>query len=87
MINNLFSPSDVAGASSDNDGMSDDKEQDESEKVINEQKKEELSGPKLYLLKLIEFNKIEVLEKYGISSATLGGHGDMFEDEQELIEV
>ena len=29
------------------------------------------SGPKLYLLKLVEFNKIEVLEKYGFAAATV----------------
>jgi hypothetical protein len=28
-------------------------------------------GPKLYLLKLIEFNKIAVLEKYGLSAANI----------------
>ena len=38
------------------------------------------SGPKLYLLKLIEFNKIEVVEKYGFAAATVS-QGDMFDDE------
>lgn len=35
----------------------------------------------MYLLKLIEFNKIEVLEKYGFAAATIN-QGDMFDDEQ-----
>ena len=45
-----------------------------------------LSGPKLYLLKLIEFNKIDVLEKYGFTNTT-ANQGDMFDDEQQLAEV
>ena len=76
LINNLFSDvnsPDPATNKEDLDNMTKTKQQ------LSEEAKE-LSGPKLYLLKLIEFNKIEVLEKYGFSSATLS-QGDMFDDE------
>lgn len=54
-----------------------------------ENEKKEIEGPKLYLLKLIEFNKIAILEKHGYSTATLSHHGGhiMIEDEQQITEV
>ena len=38
-------------------------------------------GPKLYLLKLIEYNKIALLEKYGCAGATALTQSEMYEDE------
>ena len=84
LINNLFNvgTSDTTETEAQN-GQEKDAESSFGLGIDNDQM---LSGPKLYLLKLIEFNKIDVLEKYGFTNTT-ANQGDMFDDEQQLAEV
>ena len=88
LINNLFTE---AEDGKDKSGL---KRPQKSAKDSNllfdlENEKKEIEGPKLYLLKLIEFNKIAILEKQGYSTYSVSHHGGhiMIEDEQQINEV
>ena len=44
-------------------------------------------GPKLYLLKLIEYNKIALLEKFATQQSVMPPSDIFYDDEQSLNEV
>ena len=80
LINNLFD------SANEGEGGSDAAKPDLSSiffgGIAGDEDESTLQGPKLYLLKLIEFNKIAVLEKFGGSASGISGQGDLFDDEQ-----
>jgi hypothetical protein len=64
MINNLFEPGQLSSPSESKDKL-EEKDDFLDEPIPDEP---EISGPKLYLLKLVEFNKVALLEKVGFGA-------------------